>query len=122
MEAVSLSPEVTLDVVREIVRALPGVDEGLSYGTPAFRVRKKLLARLLEDGDSMVLKTDFFQRETLMELQPETFYLTEHYMNYPLVLVRLSRVRREQLANLLETAWRPLAPKGLVELYDRKAR
>jgi hypothetical protein len=104
---------------REIALALPGVEEGTCYGTPAFRVRGKFLARLKEDGDSLVVKIDFDTRDILLQADPETFYTTPHYAGHPSVLVRLSKVDRDDLARLLEDAWRQSAPKRLVADYDR---
>ncbi|WNG52645.1 MmcQ/YjbR family DNA-binding protein [Archangium minus] len=108
------SSAVTLDTVRELALALPGVEEGLSYGTPAFRVGKKLLARLHEDGETLVLKVDLLVRDSLLVADPDTFFITDHYQDYPYMLVRLATVRREPLSGLLETAWRSLAPKRLL--------
>lgn len=109
---------VTFDTVRELGLALPGVEEGLSYQTPALRVGGKLIARLREDGDSLVVKIDFDEREMLMQADPATFYITEHYRNYPAILVRLSQVDIEALRELLEDAWRRAATKRLVAEYD----
>lgn len=109
---------VTYETARRLALALPGVEEGTSYGTPAFRVTGKLLARLREDGDSLVVKTDFDEREMLMRADPATFYITEHYRNYPAVLVRLSSVGRDELHDLLEQAWRRTAPRRLVASFD----
>ena len=81
---------VTFDTVRQLGLALPGVEAGLSYGTPAPRVRGKLIARLREDGDSLVVKIDLDERALLMEADPQTFYTTEHYRNYPAMRVCLS--------------------------------
>ena len=44
---------VTLATVRRLALAFPGVEEGLSYGTPGFRVRGKVLARMWEDGEML---------------------------------------------------------------------
>src|SRR6059036_1381325 len=93
---------------------LPGVTEGTSYGTPALHVRKKFLARLKEDGESVAIKIDFADRDVLLELDPAAFYLTDHYRPYPAMLVRLKEVRRDVLEQLLEQAWRQQAPKGLL--------
>jgi len=92
---------------------LPGVTEGTSYGTPAFHVRKKFLARLKEDGESIAIKIDFADRDVLLELDPAAFYLTDHYRPYPAMLVRLKTVRLDLLPRLLEQAWRLQAPKRL---------
>ncbi len=113
---------VTFDTVREIARTLPAVEEGTSYGTPAFHVRKKLLARLREDGETLVIKTEFAEREVRVQVAPETFFVTDHYVGYPLMLVRLMNVEREDLRLLLEQAWRMVAPKRLVQLRDGEGR
>ena len=110
-----------LDGVRAILLALPGVEEGPCYGTPGFRVRGKLLARLREDGESLVVKVPFEEREFLMRSDPETFYITEHYRSYPAVLVRLPRIEPGVLTELLEDAWRAAAPRRLVAEYDAAA-
>jgi hypothetical protein len=86
---------------------LPGVEEGTSYGTPAFRVSGKFLARLREDGESLVIKVEYAVREVLMAANPETFYITDHYSCYPMMLVRLSKVKPDELRGLLEEAEEP---------------
>jgi hypothetical protein len=102
---------VTFKDVRGIALALKNVAESTSYGTPAFKAGGKLLARLREDGDSLVVGTTFEEREELMAADPETYYITDHYLNYPWVLVRLSRVHPDALRDLLGRAWR-LASKA----------
>ncbi|MEP7218552.1 MAG: MmcQ/YjbR family DNA-binding protein [Bacteroidota bacterium] len=112
---------VSLATLRELVLSYPGVTEGLSYGTPAFRVRANLLARLHDSGESLVLAIDIGEREALMESDPVTFYLTDHYLRYPWILVRLSTVGRGELRELFERAWRKAAPKTLIAAYDRES-
>jgi len=93
---------------------LPAVEESTSYGTPALKVGGKLFVRLKEDAETIVLRTDAFERAHLMRADPQTFFITEHYREYPWVLVRLSEVKRAQIAELLEGAWRRVAPKRLI--------
>ena len=83
-------------------------------GTPSFKVKGKFLGRLREDGD-LALKVGFDSAEMLMTTNPKTFYITDHYRGYPAMLVRLSRVTRQQLADVLEMAWRANAPKKLLK-------
>ncbi|WP_375765885.1 MmcQ/YjbR family DNA-binding protein [Archangium gephyra] len=109
---------VSFETVRQLALALPGIEEGTSYGTPALKVRGRLLARLREDGETLVIKIDFSDRDLLMQAEPDTFFVTDHYVSHPLMLVRLASVRREQLRILLEDAWRCAAPKRLVSTYD----
>lgn len=104
---------VTYQIARELAFRLPGVEDGMSYGTPSLKVRGKFLARLREDGETLAVKVDFPMREALMQAEPETFYITDHYRNYPAVLVRLARVDRRRLHEVLEHAWRFVAPAGL---------
>jgi hypothetical protein len=111
---------VTLATVRRLALAFPGVEEGLSYGTPGFRVREKFLARLWEDGEILVVKCGDDERDFRMKADPETFFITEHYRGYPTVLVRLGHVREDDLQAVLEEAWRRQAPKRLVKEYDQR--
>jgi hypothetical protein len=111
---------VTFAAVRKLALALPGVEEGTSYGTPAFKVRGKLLARLREDGETLVLRVGFDLRDLLMNADPETFFVTDHYLGYPYVLVRLPRVARTRLRDVLEDAWKHSAPKTLLATYAPK--
>lgn len=95
---------VTFEDVRRIALSLGNVEEGTSYGTAAFKVGGKLIARLKEDGDSLVVGTTFEEREEMMGAEPETYYITDHYLNYPWVLVRLSRVHPDAMRDLLSRA------------------
>jgi hypothetical protein len=92
---------------------LPGVEQGTCYGTPALYVRKKFMARLKEDGDSVAIKLDFADRDVLLEADPRAFYLTDHYRPYPAVLMRLSEVLPGVALELVEQAWHRAAPKRL---------
>jgi hypothetical protein len=94
------------DAVRKMGLALPGTEEGTSYGTPALKVRGKLFARLREDPDSLVIRMEFDEREELMAGDPDTYYITDHYRVHPWMLVRLSRVQPDAMRELLGMAWR----------------
>lgn len=100
------------DVVA-IARKLPGVEESTSYGTAALKVKGKLFVRLKEDGEAIVLRTDELERAYLMQAHPKIFYITDHYRDYPWVLVRLNSVRKPMLQELIEGAWQRTAPKSL---------
>lgn len=91
----------TFKTVRQIALALPNVEDGLSYGAPALKVGKKMFVRLREDLNAIVLLTTFEEREELMTAEPETYYITDHYLNYEYVLVSLQRVGADALADLL---------------------
>jgi hypothetical protein len=111
---------VSFAEARHAALALPGVEEGTSYGTPGFRVRGKFLARMWEDGETMVVKCGDLERDFRLEADPAAFFTTDHYRGYPTVLVRLPRVTLPVLKEVLEVAWRGAAPSRMVMQYDGK--
>jgi hypothetical protein len=113
---------VTWQTVLELALLLPECEVGTSYGTPACKVRGKLFARLHQSGDSVVVRIDRRERLMRMQADPKAFYITDHYAAYPWVLVRLSAIRRDDLADLLEDAWRLSAPKRLLASFEARGR
>jgi hypothetical protein len=112
---------VTIDTVRQLALALPEVTEGVCFGTPAFYVCKKLLARLREDGETLVIKADYAEREFWILAKSETFFLTDHYVGYPMLLIRLATAQQADLQTLLLQAWRMIAPRRLIKSADMAA-
>ena len=112
-------PGVSFDTVREIARELPGAIEGTSYGTPAFHVGKTLFVRQHQDGESLVVRIKPDERALLLNANPNTYSLTDHYVNYPLVLVRMAHVSRKELQDLLIEAWRLGAE---IDPHERQGR
>ena len=104
---------MTFDDVRRLALALPRVVEGTSYRTPAFRVGKKFLGRLKEDGTTIVVRISFDEREILMRAKPQTFFITDHYRDYPAVLVRLGKIREGEMRDLLRRSWEFVTKKTL---------
>ena len=102
---------MTFDDVLALASTLPGVEESTSYGTRAIKVKGKLMARLKEDGTTLVLAMDHVNRGLLLRDQPQIFFLTDHYRDYPWVLVRLSAVKRPQMRELVGDAWERVASK-----------
>jgi hypothetical protein len=97
---------VTFKTVRKIALSLENAEESTSYGTPAFKVRGVLFLRLKEDGESLVVRADFEQRDALIAEDPATYYITDHYLKYEWVLVRLGRVDPAAMRDLIRMAWR----------------
>jgi hypothetical protein len=100
--------------LRAFALSLPGVEQGICFGTPAVYVRKRLLARLKEDGETLAIKSDFLDRDVLLEADPKAFFLTDHYRAYPMILMRLASVRGAVAQELMELAWRRAASKRLL--------
>jgi hypothetical protein len=94
----------TADDVRELALGLPQTKEKPSYGTPGFRVRDKLFARLREDPDALVIWTE--EKDALLLSDPEKFFTTSHYDGSPMVLVRIEAVDRKELEELLTDSCR----------------
>jgi hypothetical protein len=112
---------VTFDDVRKIALAWPEVEDGTSYGTPALKVRNKLLARLKEDGDSLVMPgVPQDERDMLVERAPKVFCFTDHYRDYPMVLIRLSKAKRTDVEPLLRRHWQTLASKAAIGTFDHR--
>ena len=101
---------LTLDVVRELAQALPGVEESTSWGAQSWKVRGKMMAcqaiNKSAEPNSLGVMIPFEQRDELIAAQPDVYYVTDHYVNYPSVVVRLSRVHRDSLRDLLGMASR----------------
>jgi hypothetical protein len=110
----------TFDDVRALARKLPGVEDSTSYGTAALKVRGKLMVRLHQDQDldCFVLRTELLDREMLLEAAPDVFFITDHYRDYPWILVRFGTVDKRALPELLERAWRLVAPATLLKKYE----
>jgi len=107
--------KITFDTVREIGMTLPGVETGTAYGSPALKVKKKLMACVpthrSAEPDSLVVRMDFDQRDALLAEAPEKYYVKEHYLGYPCVLVRMTQVSTDELRDLLGTAFRFVTAK-----------
>ncbi len=93
---------------------LPGVELGTSYGTPSLKVKGRVLARLRSEAEgALMLRCALLDRAMLMQADAETFFITEHYRNYPAILVNLPTLRRAALPQLLEAAWQLVATPTL---------
>jgi hypothetical protein len=102
--------KIHFDTVRKIGLTLPGVTASTAYGSPALKLKGRLLAcmashRSAEPG-SLVVCVSFEDRAALIAEAPEVYYIKEHYLNYESVLVRLSRVSPDVLRDLLAMAAR----------------
>ena len=108
---------LTEETVRELAMAMPDVTERPCYGTPGFYVKQKqLFARILDDRETVVVKIDKDEREVRVSAEPEKFFVTDHYRNYPLMIVRLAAVDQNELRDLLENVeyvkWQPGGDTG----------
>lgn len=103
----------SFETVRSIAAELPDVEEGIAWRVPVWRLRGRILACTAShksaEPNTLVVVIGFDQRDAMIEDDPATYYLKPHYENYPSVLVRLSRIDRGALKDLLQAAWRFVA-------------
>lgn len=79
---------------------------------PSFLLNGRFLARFRDDDTVLVLQlASIGDREVLMELEPRAFFFTEHYRNYPAVLIRLADVPRPLFRDVVTEAWRHVSSK-----------
>jgi len=101
--------KIDFDLVRQIALALPGVEESTMYGAPAVKLRKKLLAcpaiHRSAEPNTLAVRINFEERDELIDADPDIYYLKDHYANYPVVLVRMSRISADALRDLLGMSW-----------------
>jgi len=101
---------IDFDVVREIALGLPDVEEGSLHGVPSWKVHGKLLTcpalHSSAEPNTLAVKIDRDQRARLIAAAPLIYYVTDHYVKHPTVLVRLSEMDRNSLRDLLGMAWR----------------
>ena len=100
---------IDFEIVRKIGLQLPGVEDGTAYGSPALKVGGKMMVCIpthkSAEPNSLGVRMDFEQRDALLAEAPDTYYLKDHYVNYPVVLVRLRRIKEDALRDLLRAAW-----------------
>jgi len=95
---------------------LPDVAESTSYGAPSLKVKAKNFASV-RGPQEMVLHCPLEQKDLLMEMAPDIYWQTDHFKNWPGLLVRLEVIGDEELRLRLEDAWRFRAPKRLADSY-----
>lgn len=103
---------VTFEQVRAIALGFPGVEERPSYkGRAAFRTKKRGIVYENSEAGVVALRITIEARDALCAEHPKTFFITDHYRDYPYVLVRMKAVNRALLVELVEDAWRDAATK-----------
>jgi hypothetical protein len=101
--------------VEAIGRTLPDVEVTTGWGQPALKVRGSMFACIAShksaEPNSLVVMMDFAARDALVEEEPDTYYVKEHYAGYPCVVVRLDHIGSAALRDLLTGAHRYVSQK-----------
>jgi len=109
---------MTRDDVDALILSLPETERGSAYGMPAFRTGGKFLTRIRDEDDSIVIHLDSFdERDLLIEMDPQTFFFTDHYRNHAMVLARIATVPADWLTAMMARRWRRVASKALQKTH-----
>lgn len=111
------SSVVDFEIVKTLGLALPGVEAATRYdGSPTLKLGGAFMAGLTTHASaepgSLVVRIGFEERDWLLADAPDTYYVTDYHQDHPVVLVRLSRISRDSLRELLSMAWRQTQPKA----------
>ena len=117
---------INFDNVRSMALAMPGVEESTTHGAQALKVQGKLMAwlpvkRSVEPG-TLAIRVEFEDQAELIRANPDVYYLTDHYVGYNAVLIRLSRVNADELRDLLGMAYKFVTRKPTPRSPARKRR
>ena len=116
----------TFKAVEAIGRTLPDVEVTTTWGQPTLKVRGKMFACIAShksaEPNSLVVMMDFADRDALLEDDPDIYYVKEHYVPYPCIVVRLSRVRADALRDLIVGAHRYVSAKASARKRKRTGR
>lgn len=93
--------------VRALAKKLPNVEEGTTFGFPAFKVRGKTFAwfpkkKEVEPG-TLGVRMSLLEREYRISAEPAVYYVTPHYKDYPSILARVDLMTDKALRELLES-------------------
>ncbi|NLS19700.1 hypothetical protein HGP16_24490 [Rhizobium sp. P40RR-XXII] len=118
-----MTSNVNMDTIAERLErlvaeaGLPAVEPGLHYGLPAFKVGGKAFATV-KNNETIVLSLPIDRKEQLMEMAPEIYFQTDHYIGWPSLPLRISAIGDEELQQRLVEAWQYRAPKKLQATFD----
>ena len=112
----------TEDDIRRIACSLPEVTEKPSYGSPGFRVKDKLFARIRNEseGGLALYVADLDEKEALLASDHDVFFTTSHYDGHAMVLVHIEAVGLDELTELLADSWRVRAPKRVLAAHEHE--
>ncbi|MCR9279443.1 MAG: hypothetical protein NXH85_15915 [Pseudomonadaceae bacterium] len=111
---------LTFQRIEELAGRFPGLESSTSYGTPALKVTKKLVLRMHQSEDAIVLILgSVSEQKQHIEDDPMSFYITDHYLDYPAVLIRPT-VSEVTFLELLERSWRRVARKQDLAIFESR--
>jgi len=122
----AMPKKATFDTVAKIGLTLPGVEMSKTYGVGCLKVNGQLMVcpaiNKAAEPNSLMFRMDKERRAELLEGDPETYYIADHYAPYPCVLVRLSKISPDVLPDLLNMSWKFVTSKKPARKRARRAR
>ena len=106
------------DRVRAIALTFPAVEDSLTFGSPSLKVNGKYLAQIWQDGESLILSMEIVERDMWLQAEPNIFFITDHFRDWPGVLIHMDQINDDLLHDLIEQTWRRRAPKKVIKAYD----
>jgi hypothetical protein len=104
--------------VRRIALNLPQTEEIEAWGNATFRVRNRMFVILRADELTASVKASLEEQAALLSEAPDTFSEASYVGRFGWVTVRLDRVDRSLLVELIADAWASTAPKRLVKEWE----
>lgn len=104
---------------RRLALSLPATEEQDHRGHPSFRVRDKIFATLWPTERRAVVKLSLKEQADLVGSRAAAFSLNA-WSRQGWTNVHLAHVSVEECRELIEQAWRIVAPKKLVRLREQE--
>ncbi|MFS8111632.1 MmcQ/YjbR family DNA-binding protein [Rhizobium jaguaris] len=118
-----MTSNIDMDAIAERLQRLvaqaqlPEVEPGAHYGAPAFKVGGKSFVTV-KNNETIVLALPIDRKEQLMEMAPEIYFQSDHYVGWPSLPTRIAAIGDDELQMRLIEAWRFRAPKKLRAAFD----
>jgi hypothetical protein len=109
------------DALRSFALSLPEAQERETWGQATFRVRNRMFMVVNMDGKRGTVKATHEEQEAVLAENPRTFFYPSYVGVHGWIGVVVSRVRTDEMRELVTEAWRMTAPKRLVRSFDEDA-
>ncbi|ESQ80515.1 MmcQ/YjbR family DNA-binding protein [Asticcacaulis sp. YBE204] len=111
---------LTFEMLRDITLAYPDTEETMSWDARSFKVNKKVMFFWNPTHDCPVFKVPYEERDFLLEVDPETFFTTDHHKPWPLILARPDKVDIDWVKANIERVWRAQVKKTTLKAWDAR--
>lgn len=106
-----------IEEIRRIALSLPGTEEVEHWGKPSFRINNKIFTIVQDDMKTITVKTTKEERDMYTSMSPETYTIPDSFSNLNYMHINLELARKEEVIDLIRSAWGMVAPKKLSKAY-----